>query len=850
MRTIQKYQAEKLVRQIEDAHEQIREFMKRKNVPSVMQLLEDCQNNAISLGTLIEKTEGETHPSVSLLEEYCELVYQIHEELSDMAEHNANKPYKILKQKIIKISNSIKNDIKIRLQAVFLPYKASMWDSLESVWQAAYDDPDCDTYMIPIPYYDRNPDGSLGKMHYEAGQYPKYVPITKYDEFDFEEHRPDMVFIHNPYDDANFVTSVHPFFYSANLKKYTDCLIYIPYYATAGGMSEGQALCPAYVNADYIVIQSEKYRQFFDERIPDSKFLAMGSPKFDSVIHKCQNPPEPPAEWKEKMEGKKVYFYNTSIGGMLGNTDMFLKKMGYVFDIFKGREDACLLWRPHPLMESTFDSMRKADRPRYDALKKEFLEEGIGILDETSDIERTIALSDAYIGDAGTSVTSLFGVAGKPLFILNNYINTLPEKDDWRGEKIVPVFNARGDDRFQVTGNNQLWFSENNDYHYRFYMNLGTEYSGGRYYTGAVGIKDKIYVFPGSAQHLLVIKDKKIRKIELNLQMKRSEAFWGYWYNEKYIFLLPKQYPYLVRFHMETEQIHYVSGVKQFYVRNIEGEWKIGGVCPYGKELVFGSPEDDKFLFIDTDTLKVRELSACSKCGLGIQGIVPDGDNLWLLPSNGMVMRCWNPKTQDIREYGDLPKDFRTVRWPYEIECKERPFGNLAISRISGKENIVISPDCGNMYLTLDRETGKMEKWEPPVQFTNRGRNGYFMASGMGGFAVPFLECGQAVYKIWYQPERKLYDVNIDTKEYKEISIEFDYEDLKAHEAGFMEESEWMQYCLNENAFNSLKNLLDDDITGSQFNKERQIRAFSKINANMDGTCGRNVYHFVKGKIL
>lgn len=527
MRTIQKYQAEKLVRQIEDAHEQIREFMKRKNVPSVMQLLEDCQNNAISLGTLIEKTEGETHPSVSLLEEYCELVYQIHEGLSDMAEHNANKPYKILKQKIIKISNSIKNDIKIRLQAVFLPYKVSMWDSLESVWQAAYDDPDCDTYMIPIPYYDRNPDGSLGKMHYEAGQYPKYVPITKYDEFDFEEHRPDMVFIHNPYDDANFVTSVHPFFYSANLKKYTDCLIYIPYYATAGGMSEGQALCPAYVNADYIVIQSEKYRQFFDERIPDSKFLAMGSPKFDSVIHKCQNPPEPPMEWKEKMEGKKVYFYNTSIGGMLGNTDMFLKKMRYVFDIFKGREDACLLWRPHPLMESTFDSMRKADRPRYDALKKEFLEEGIGIFDETSDIERTIALSDAYIGDAGTSVTSLFGVAGKPLFILNNYINTLPEKDDWRGEKIVPVFNARGDDRFQVTGNNQLWFSENNDYHYRFYMNLGIEYSGGRYYTGAVGIKDKIYVFPGSAQHLLVIKDKKIRKIELNLQMKRSEAFWG-----------------------------------------------------------------------------------------------------------------------------------------------------------------------------------------------------------------------------------------------------------------------------------------------------------------------------------
>lgn len=61
-------------------------------------------------------------------------------------------------------------------------------------------------------------------------------------------------------------------------------------------MSEGQALCPAYINADYIVIQSEKYRKYYDPRISENKFLPLGSPKFDSVIRKCQNPPEPPQE--------------------------------------------------------------------------------------------------------------------------------------------------------------------------------------------------------------------------------------------------------------------------------------------------------------------------------------------------------------------------------------------------------------------------------------------------------------------------------------------------------------------------------------------------------------------------
>ena len=35
--------------------------------------------------------------------------------------------------------------------------------------------------------------------------------------------------------------------------------------------------------------------------------------------------------------GKTVYFYNTSIAGMLGNTPVFLKKMEYVFRCFAGR---------------------------------------------------------------------------------------------------------------------------------------------------------------------------------------------------------------------------------------------------------------------------------------------------------------------------------------------------------------------------------------------------------------------------------------------------------------------------------------------------------------------------------
>ena len=272
MRKIQKQQAEELVRQMEEAHDQIREYMKQNNIQSAMELLEDCQSGAISLGTLIENTEGEGHPIVSLLEEYCELTYQIHEDLAEGTELNANKPYKQLKQKLIKILNGIKNDIKIRYEAVFLPYKASMWDSLESVWRAADADPDCDACVIPIPYYDKNPDGSFREMHYEGNDYPDYVPVTWYEDYDFAERQPDMIFIHNPYDEYNLTTSVHPFFYARNLKKYTDKLIYVPCFPLDEIARDDwkswynmryYVSMPGPVHADQVMVHSEWMQQIY-----------------------------------------------------------------------------------------------------------------------------------------------------------------------------------------------------------------------------------------------------------------------------------------------------------------------------------------------------------------------------------------------------------------------------------------------------------------------------------------------------------------------------------------------------------------------------------------------------------
>ena len=157
---------------------------------------------------------------------------------------------------------------------------------------------------------------------------------------------------------------------------------------------------------------------------------------------------------------------------MLDDTYSFLKKMEYVFATFKSREDACLLWRPHPLFETTLDSMRPQYRAEYDRIKQRFITQNIGIFDTTADIESTIAQCDAYIGDLGTSVISIFEAAGKAVFLLDNRVTDVPGKDAWKG--IYAVYPA-DDKRFNkavVMPDDKLFWSPDNDLNYEFFCDL------------------------------------------------------------------------------------------------------------------------------------------------------------------------------------------------------------------------------------------------------------------------------------------------------------------------------------------------------------------------------------------
>ena len=844
MRRYQKKMARQCLQALGQAHGAVKKALESGNKAGALEILPQCQDAAIQMGTMIEETEGEDFETVKLLEDYCELVFQIYTLVTQNHALNPAKVQKQLKKQIIQVENSI-NAAGECLEVVFLPYKASMWDSLESVWMAADADENCDAYVVPIPYYTRNEDISFGELHYEGDQYPDYVPITSYEEYDFAGRRPDVIFIHNPYDGYNYLTSVHPMFYSSNLKQFTDLLVYIPYYSTAGGMSEGQSSCPAYYNADYIIIQAEKYKKFFDPELPREKLVPLGSPKFDRIIRICNNPPEPPQAWKQKMAGRKVYFYNTSIGGALGNTEAFLKKMEYVFRCFEGRDDVCLLWRPHPLLESTFDSMRVRYKEIYLGLKAYFLEHDLGIYDDTPDIADTIALSDVYIGDAGTSVTSLFGIAGKPMFILKNTIHSVPEEGDWRGEIVRNIPNVELNS-WMVTQGNKLYFAPEGSGKYEYLCDL-CKYSYGSYYGPVLGIKGKAYVCPINAQDIVVVGEGGIEKrIALNPYLEKPGAFYEAIPYEKYLFLLPNFYPAMVRYDTESGELRYVTENLDIFAGIAAGERRCAGACMMGDKLYIASPTTNRVLEVDALSLKQRVLTINQSTPGAYVGIVADQDELWLLPCAGMAVTRWNPKTGKVQEYTDYPEQMTCIHKKYGCECQEIPFSSVAFCG----DYVYLAPCFANIFICINKKSGEMTEWIPPVKLPENEKNGYFLTSWVKArFTFIEDEEGKRRYQLFSYYDKKYYNVDFERNECREMELDFKPDELRDHEPGFGEYSQWLQYGCEEDAFNSLPNLLDENITGGAFDKKQQTRAYQQIAANNDGTCGENIYSFIRREL-
>ena len=140
---------------LSDGIEEVRRLMENAQEEEAMPLLADCQGAAIAIGNAIEQMEGTGTRAVGLLEELCELLYSCASSVSSDGLEGMADICRRIEDKCIEAEEALIDGIKAKKLAVFLPYKVSMWDSLESIWKASEEDEDWTSIVMPIPYFDK-----------------------------------------------------------------------------------------------------------------------------------------------------------------------------------------------------------------------------------------------------------------------------------------------------------------------------------------------------------------------------------------------------------------------------------------------------------------------------------------------------------------------------------------------------------------------------------------------------------------------------------------------------------------------------------------------------------------------
>lgn len=726
------YQQRQILETVQTLNEVVTELGKQSDPNVVSGLISECSEFTNVVKNHIDGLTGKETLTSKLLTEYVELLDKyISGEVTKGKLHN----------QVVRIERSVKTELKPdKIEIAFLPYNASMWDSLESVWLEVKDDPSCDAYVVPIPYYELAPNGDLVKMHYEGGKYPENVPITNWQEYDIEARRPGVVFIHYAYDDAGRNASIHPDFYSRRLREHCDLLLYIPYFVYAGAyMEDYYTTLPGVLYADRVILQSEEQRQSYIDQYkhydklngwdgrygnPAKKFVALGSPKFDKALDSKRDDYYIPEAWEEllyRKDGtrKKVIFYNTHMFKWINGGEPYFKKLQSVFEFFRSRDDVVLWWRPHPNTELNFRRFCPELFDRYMRVVQEYKKAGWGIYDDTSDLHRAIAWSDAYYGD-GSSVTELFKVTGKAIYF-QNFDPTGEEPIELLGKfwfHATDIFETCGE-FYAVTFSQYLFKLIDKNFKYESEIAISPNLPRHRNYITQIAVGDKVTFIPHNDNQIAVydIKSKEysIYPLELKdeylapLNDANRNFFDGIIYKNK-MFLVPCGYRNMVAFHLDTKETEHCLDLLQLFPKEKMHSLSYGWTWLNENTILLASLYTNEVLEFSLDTYG-HKLHKLGRNKQSFHNIFKYDNNFFLIGRQPFMLK-WNYETGEVVTYDKLPNNFKIKQkqdWVF-FANNIKPY----------KNKLILFGGYTNMVLEFDLDTCEFRKLDVFDKILNR----------------------------------------------------------------------------------------------------------------------------------
>ena len=405
----------------------------------IAETISDSQQLAIDFGTMLEQVGLEDYGFIGLLKQYCEELYQLYQlcgeengaEL-DIGIDTEKEKKRIASEKTARLSELIRGleqewdkNYRSKKMILFMISHQSEWENIRSLWKEKTKDSRSVSYLAVLPYYIKDYDGSPMKWCDEEiidvdVNENQILNVKEWTAEYLELLHPKEIVIQNPYDEWNPVISIPPMFYTQNIRKFTDELIYVSPYRNGEFQGEGSreyrnmqyyVTMPGVVYADRVYVWSDGERQRYVEKLSefageDTKMVWESKISVFNVSDETECADQ---QTQHFPMNKKKLLYGISIGTYLEDPEAAERKIRDNLRIFQDYKDKV------EVMVSIFP---EHPNEMWDNVKKELK----GLLEENEigciDSEEKIDSYDAYYGDPMPAVMKFYEQK-KPVMIEN-----------------------------------------------------------------------------------------------------------------------------------------------------------------------------------------------------------------------------------------------------------------------------------------------------------------------------------------------------------------------------------------------------------------------------------------------
>ena len=395
---------------LHEAHEYIISGLKSDgDVQEIIELLGQCQTLAISLGSKIEVRTAEHEETISVLERYCESIYEVYGKLA--AGGSAEKAdtdmltsaFGECEQLMEDLSKEASNEQK---EILFVCDRAKHWEALHAIWgeRSKKENTHVSVIALPFKYKDATWLVTEGEWEADVSGYPDEVKLTPYEGYDIAAIHPDEIIYTFPYDVYSDVIAPHPMFYTENMRLYADRMTFIPPFElreiVSGDNRSRYTLNtfianPGAVYADMIIVQSEGMKSIYEELLSDMTDVIDWS---DRVRVRDKSGDSGKTDGTGEKKRMLIYFS----GSMLYEHAEAIDKIKVVIDLLEThKSDIIPIWVTDPYAEQILKDRRPDTWREYEDIVAGLKASDIWQVDEGTDTDSLAEICDGMYGDAG-----------------------------------------------------------------------------------------------------------------------------------------------------------------------------------------------------------------------------------------------------------------------------------------------------------------------------------------------------------------------------------------------------------------------------------------------------------------